>query len=171
MNVTDTELENKRKQAINDLVADSTTLAERLLKAESFGDTIRILRNHGHYSSIPIADKDVGIPKITYSDTVEETAPEGPHKMVPFNFGYGPSPATTSPRFKQKAPLSPTAATSLCRIDDKATRTFCVTPYATSAKYVPVSMCVIGSTGMGCVRSVRCQNCAKRLPSTGRPLS
>lgn len=46
MNVTDTELENKRKQAINDLVADSTTLAERLLKAESFGDTIRILRNH-----------------------------------------------------------------------------------------------------------------------------
>ncbi len=46
MNVTDTGLENKRKQAINDLVADSTTLAERLLKAESFGDTIRILRNH-----------------------------------------------------------------------------------------------------------------------------
>lgn len=44
------------------------------------------------YSSITIADKDVGITKITYSDTVEETAPEGPHKMVPFNFGYGPVP-------------------------------------------------------------------------------
>lgn len=44
------------------------------------------------YSSITIADKDVGITKITYSDTVEETAPEGPHKEVPFNFGYGPVP-------------------------------------------------------------------------------
>ncbi len=41
MNVTDTELENKRKQAIEALVADSTTLAERLLKAEDFGETPR----------------------------------------------------------------------------------------------------------------------------------
>lgn len=44
------------------------------------------------YSSITIADKDAGITKITYSDTVEETMPEGPHKEVPFNFGYGPVP-------------------------------------------------------------------------------
>ena len=44
------------------------------------------------YSSITIADKNAGITKITYADTVEETAPEGPHKTVAFNFGYGPAP-------------------------------------------------------------------------------
>ena len=46
MNVTDTELENKRKQAINDLVADSTTLAERLLKAGDFELICYHLRHH-----------------------------------------------------------------------------------------------------------------------------
>lgn len=46
MNVTDTELENKRKQAINDLVADSTTLAERLLKAGNFELICYHLRHH-----------------------------------------------------------------------------------------------------------------------------
>ncbi len=43
MNVTDTELENKRKQAIEALVADSTTLAERLLKADWFQSSHRLV--------------------------------------------------------------------------------------------------------------------------------
>ena len=49
MNLKDTDIENKRKQAIEALVADSTMLAERLLKAEDFGETCRILRGHGFY--------------------------------------------------------------------------------------------------------------------------
>jgi hypothetical protein len=44
------------------------------------------------YSAITIADKDAGITKITYSDTVEETPPDSPHKVVPFDFGRGPVP-------------------------------------------------------------------------------
>jgi len=48
MNLKDTDIENKRKQAIEALVADSTTLAERLLKAEDFGETCRILRGHDY---------------------------------------------------------------------------------------------------------------------------
>jgi len=42
------------------------------------------------YSAITIADKDAGITKITYSDTVEETPPNGHHKAVAFDFGQGP---------------------------------------------------------------------------------
>jgi hypothetical protein len=42
------------------------------------------------YSAITIADKDAGITKITYSDVVEETPPDDPHKVVAFDFGYGP---------------------------------------------------------------------------------
>lgn len=44
------------------------------------------------YSAITIADKDAGITKITYSDTVEETPPNSPHKVVAFDFGRGPVP-------------------------------------------------------------------------------
>lgn len=44
------------------------------------------------YSAITIADRDAGITRITYTDTVEETVPKGPHKEVLFNFGYGPVP-------------------------------------------------------------------------------
>ena len=44
------------------------------------------------YSAITIADKDAGITKITYSDLVEETPPDGPHKVVTFDFGRGPVP-------------------------------------------------------------------------------
>ena len=44
------------------------------------------------YSAITIADKDAGITKITYSDPVEETPPDGPHKVVAFDFGQGPVP-------------------------------------------------------------------------------
>ncbi len=56
------------------------------------------------YSAITIADKDAGITKITYSDTVEEVPvgfkprggdgklPDGPHKVVDFDFGRGPVP-------------------------------------------------------------------------------
>lgn len=44
------------------------------------------------YSAITIADKDAGITEITYSDTVEETPPDSPHKVVPFDFGRGPVP-------------------------------------------------------------------------------
>ena len=44
------------------------------------------------YSAITIADKDAGITKITYSDTVEETPPISPHEVVSFNFGNGPAP-------------------------------------------------------------------------------
>lgn len=51
-------------------------------------------------SAITIADKDAGITKITYSDLVEETPPDGVHailairgdKVVAFDFGYGPVP-------------------------------------------------------------------------------
>lgn len=46
MNLKDTDLENKRKQAIEALVADSTTLAVRLLKASDFEITCYHLRHH-----------------------------------------------------------------------------------------------------------------------------
>jgi len=42
------------------------------------------------YSAITINDKDAGITKITYSDIVEETPPNGHHKAVAFDFGQGP---------------------------------------------------------------------------------
>jgi hypothetical protein len=44
------------------------------------------------YSAITIADKDAGITKITYGDTVEETPPDSPHKVVTFDFGQGSVP-------------------------------------------------------------------------------
>ena len=52
MNLKDTDTENKRKQAIEALVADSTTLAARLLKADDFGETCRILRGHDYWMEL-----------------------------------------------------------------------------------------------------------------------